>query len=110
MIAAKTMIGKQGVLIQVDNSDIAILGAQKGRKTALTSIETDLEDAYDRVKGVITNIAADFADRFKEIVNSGHGLEMEFSVGLSAKTGLIFIGAEGQAAFKVKMTWERAKA
>jgi hypothetical protein len=109
MLVARTSIGKQPVLIETVQEGIEIVGQGSGRQTQPTAIEDTLGDAYNRVKEVITTIAADFDKNLKEFIASGQKVELEFSLGLSASTGLWVISGKGEAALKAKIVWEEKK-
>lgn len=109
MLVAKTSVGKEEVLIEVVKEHIEIAGATDKRQTEPTGIEDALGEAYERAKVVITTIAADFATSFKAALASGQKIELEFSLGLSASSGLWVISGKGEAAMKVKMVWEEKK-
>jgi non-canonical (house-cleaning) NTP pyrophosphatase len=107
MLVAKTSIGKQAILIETVEDDVQIVGDEGGRQTQPTAIEDTLGEAYQRAKDVITTMAADFAKDIREFVTSGQKVELEFSLGLSATSGLWVISGKGEAAIKVKMMWEK---
>jgi hypothetical protein len=106
MLVARTSVGTQPILIETTEDDVEIAGEAAERQTQPTSIEDTLGDAYQRAKDVITTMATDFANNLKAAVASGQKIELEFSLSLSAKSGLWVISGKGEAAIKVKMVWE----
>jgi hypothetical protein len=109
MLVAKASVGKQPILIETVQEGIEIVGPGGERQTQPTAIEDTLGDAYQRMKEVITTIAADFGKNLKEFIASGQKVELEFSLGLSASTGLWVISGKGEAAIKAKIVWEEKK-
>jgi hypothetical protein len=105
-VSGKTTIGNEEVLIEVAEDDLKLVGAAYKRQTEPTAIEDKLGEAYVRVKGLIRTIAADFSNTLKDVLASGQKIEMEFSLGLSASSGLWVISAKGEAAIKITIAWE----
>jgi hypothetical protein len=105
MLVAKTSVGSQSILIQtIEDSDVEVAGSRDERQTEPTAI--GVGEAYQRAKAIIATIAADFASDLKTAVASGQKIELEFTLGLSASSGLWMITGKGEAVIKVKMIWE----
>ena len=107
MIAARTFLDTKEILIEVIPESVDIVGGTGQRQTEVTGIEDNLKDAYAKAKDLIGSIASDFAAFLKTKAATAKKVEIEFSLGLSSTSGLWVISAKGEAAFKVKMTWEQ---
>jgi hypothetical protein len=88
MLVVKTSVGDESVLIEAVEEQIEVVGAWGQRQTEPTSIEDTLGEAYQRVKYLISTIATDFATDLKTVLATGQKIELEFSLGLSASSGL----------------------
>ncbi len=106
MIAARTSLNNKEILIETLGEQVELVGQAAGRQTEVTGIEDNLRDAYERAKQMIGGIASDFAASFKEKLATAQKVELEFSLGLSSTSGLWVISAKGEAALKVRMTWD----
>jgi len=106
MIVAKTSLGNNELLIEALDESVEIAGGASVRQTEGTAIEDKLQDAYGRVKSIISSMAGDFAESLKQKMASGQSVELEFNLGLSASSGFWVISGKGECAIKVKMIWE----
>jgi len=113
MKAIKETIGNTTILIQAIEEDLDIIGeTASGRATELTGVEDQLKEAYSKTKLVINAIAEDIGAHLKKIRSSVRPdeVEMEFSIGISAQAGPIWIlSGKGETGLKVTMTWELEK-
>jgi hypothetical protein len=109
MLVARTSVGKQAILIETIEQDVEIVGGAGERQTEPTAIEDTLGEAYERVKDIIKTMATDFAENLKAAVAAGQKIELEFSLGLSASSGLWVVSGKGEAGIKVKIVWEKGE-
>lgn len=89
--------------------DVEIVG-RAGKRPSIKpmSVRSDPRDAYDAVKDVIRSVAEDVGEHLRSIDHllRPKQAEMEFSVGFSTETKAIVVAAKGEAALKVKLTWD----
>ena len=106
MIASKTSLRNDEILIEAMEESIQVAGEVSGRQTEVTGIEDNLKEAYGTVKNIITTMAGDFAESLKDKVIAGQKVEVEFNLGLSVTSGFWIMSGKGECAIKVKMIWE----
>lgn len=111
MEAIRQTVGNIDVLIETLESDLDVVADNRPvRRTVETGIEDQLEEAYAQAKTLMANIATDIGTEIEQLTDTArpNKLEMEFSMALSAKYGVWILSGQGEAIFKVKMTWEAA--
>jgi hypothetical protein len=104
MIVARTSLKDQEILIEAVDEQVEYAGPSTTPRTVDTGIEDKFKGAYDSLKSVVSTIAADFANSFTAA--KGQKIELEFSMSLSATTGVWIVSGKGECAIKVKMVWE----
>src|SRR5580698_4324136 len=102
MLVARTKAGQSTILIETIEEPIEMAGQEEDRQTEETGIEDRLKDAYSRLRTIVTAMADDFRDAAEKISGAGKKLELEYSLGLSASSGLWVISGKGECGVKVK--------
>jgi hypothetical protein len=111
---SKENIGNITIAIQTLEGSFEILNEETatGRATQLTGVGDKMENLYGKLKVMLREIATDLGSEFKNIQANSRpkSVEMEFQIGLSAEVGPVWLlGAKGNYAMKVKMTWDLEK-
>jgi hypothetical protein len=109
MKVIRERIGDADVLIQaLDDGGLEGLNFEdEGPALVNTGIEDDIQDAYEKAKTVIKNVATDFGSELDDIRKKTHvkQMELEFSLGFSAQAKAWVVGVKADSALKVKLTW-----
>lgn len=114
MQAVQEKIGDVDVLIQTLDDRVSVVNqSHSGPAISDTSIQDRAKDAYVRAKSIIRAFAEDIGNdlgnlRIEEGANLS-SMEVEFSMGFSTQLGVWVLGAQGQGALSVRMTWEMPK-
>jgi len=108
MKAVSAKLDNTTILIEAVGEGVEVLGKPVvGRQTKTTGIDNRALDAYNDAKLAITAIAKDIGTQFDALADKARPtrVELEFSMGFSASTGVWVITAKGESALKVKLTW-----
>ncbi|WP_319548083.1 CU044_2847 family protein [Desulfogranum marinum] len=74
--------------------------SRRGNSVELIKAETSFVDAIGRIKP-----AAEYMFKSLRDMNTPDEIGMEFGLKFSAKTGVVFASADGEATFKVSLKW-----
>jgi hypothetical protein len=109
MKVIKAKIRESEILVGTIDDDID-LPESNGRATQTTSIPDRINTCWDTAKELITTISEDVGSAIISASNKTQPcqVEMELSIGFSAKTGMWVLTGKGNCGFKVKLVWELA--
>lgn len=108
MNVIRDKVGKVDLLIAVED-DVKVVGdSESGRLTKPTGLKAEIQDPCKKAVELIRAIAADVAGGMEDIGcdHRPSGLEIEFSLALSAEVGAWVLTGKTEAALKVKLSWE----